>query len=156
MTRIIKFSVCYTIALLIWWDWNNFQTINNCNFSVMLTTENEIIRRSWRQIYRLWVSILTFLFNLWFTILKLELGFEIVQQSARMQVRRIFFVHLLLTALYFSQSAILWLIEIVLDGRKFWSYWPSVGLLYYTTIVRKLDVFSLKLTLKIKINNSFL
>ena len=51
LTRIIKFSVCYTIALLIWWDWNNFWTINNCNFSVLFTTQNEIIRRSWRQIY---------------------------------------------------------------------------------------------------------
>ena len=26
------------------------------NFSVMFTTENEIIRRSWRQIYRLWMT----------------------------------------------------------------------------------------------------
>ena len=28
--------------------------IYNCNFSVMFTTENEIICRSWKQIYRLW------------------------------------------------------------------------------------------------------
>ena len=36
--------------------WNcyldNFQTINDCNFSAMFTTGNEIIRSSWRQTYR--------------------------------------------------------------------------------------------------------
>ena len=35
-----------------------FQTINNCNFLVMFTTENEIIRRSWRQIYRLLIAVI--------------------------------------------------------------------------------------------------
>ena len=35
-----------------------FQTINNCNFLVMFTTENESIRRSWRQIYRLLIAVI--------------------------------------------------------------------------------------------------
>ena len=58
--RITKFSVCYKITLLFWRDWNNFWTINHCNFSVMFTTENEIIRWSWRQIYRLLDTFRTF------------------------------------------------------------------------------------------------
>ena len=35
------------------WDYGNFRSVTDCDFSVMFTTENEIIRSSWRQISRL-------------------------------------------------------------------------------------------------------
>ena len=56
MTKIIQLYVFYTITLLIWRNYDDFRTINDCNFSVLFTTKNEIIRQSWRQIYRLLMS----------------------------------------------------------------------------------------------------
>ena len=38
--------------------------------------------------------------------------------------------------------SVLWLVEILVDGQNFPSHWPSGRLLYESTIVRKLNVYS--------------
>ena len=56
MTKIIKFSVFYT--MLIWRDWIIFKPLTIAIFQLcLLRTEKEIIRRSWGYGYYLWLQI---------------------------------------------------------------------------------------------------